>query len=116
MGVETNPDDAPNLGLLIDETLPVEGSGDAEEEKGSDSTEDGLLNNFNRLKTVQRIGRLVNTMTNAHDNRAIVAHETEICRLPAQGYGTTEFNMSEKRLEALVKAGQRAMKDYLDSH
>ena len=76
--------------------------------------EGGLLNHVERLKTVQRIRKLVDTMTTAHDKLAIKAHEKEICRLPAKGYGTTEFDMSDRRLQALIKAGRKAMKEYFD--
>jgi hypothetical protein len=37
-----------------------------------------------------------------------------VVRLPAQGYGTTDFDMSEERCTALVAAGQRAMANYFD--
>lgn len=33
----------------------------------------------------------------------------------AKGYGTTEFDMQEQRLEKLIKAGAEAMKRHLDS-
>lgn len=111
---DTDPDAVPNLGLLIDETLPVEGAGEAEKAQGTENLEGGLLNHVERLKTVQRIRRLVDTMTTAHDKLAIKAHEKEICRLPAKSYGTTEFDMSDRRLQALIKAGQKAMKEYFD--
>ncbi|MFQ5456429.1 MAG: patatin-like phospholipase family protein [Nitrospirota bacterium] len=111
---DTDPDAVPNLGLLIDETLPVEGSGNAEDEEETDSLAGGLVENARRLKTVKRIMRLVNTMTNAHDRLAIEAHEKEVCRLPAKGYGTTEFDMSDSRLQALIMAGKKAMKEYFD--
>ncbi len=37
-----------------------------------------------------------------------------VVRLPAGGYGTTEFDMSDARREALVDAGRQAMRAYLD--
>lgn len=111
---DTDPDAVPNLGLLIDETLPVAGAGEAESAKGTENLEGGLLNNVKRLKTVQRIEKLVDTMTTAHDKLAIKAHEKEVCRLPAKGYGTTEFAMSDRRLQALIVAGRKAMQDYFD--
>jgi hypothetical protein len=43
-------------------------------------------------------------------------HKDEICRLPAKGYGTTEFDMSDARLQALIDAGRQAMKAYFDDH
>jgi predicted acylesterase/phospholipase RssA len=98
--------DHPVLGLLIDETLPV-------------PVKRGLLIDVNikpgELRTVQRIMRLVNTMTGAHDKMVIEEYEHLVVRLPAGGYGTTEFDMSDPRRESLVAAGRRAMKAYLDA-
>lgn len=111
---DTDPDAVPNLGLLIDETFDVSGSGSAKTKVGSDKPGAGLLDNAKRLRTVQRITRLVDTMSDAHDRFAIAAHEKEVCRLPAKGYGTTEFDMDDNRLQALLKAGQDAMRNYLD--
>ncbi|HWR93141.1 MAG TPA: patatin-like phospholipase family protein [Desulfobacterales bacterium] len=98
--------DNPVLGLLIDETLPV-------------PVKRGILIDVNikpgELRTVQRIMRLVNTMTGAHDKMVIEEYEHLVVRLPAGGYGTTEFDMSDPRRESLVAAGRRAMKAYLDA-
>jgi len=41
------------------------------------------------------------------------AHTSEICRLPVKGYGTTEFNMPEAKLNALVKGGHDAVSAHL---
>ncbi|HXM36880.1 MAG TPA: patatin-like phospholipase family protein [Pyrinomonadaceae bacterium] len=99
----TDADAAKNLGLLIDETLAV--AGDA------NTIKTPLL--LEHARTVQRLGRLVDTMMGAQDNDEIRAHESEICRLPAKGYGTTEFDMSQERLDALVEAGRNAMRVHL---
>jgi NTE family protein len=96
---------AENLGLLIDETLPVAGAVNTEKTP--------LL--INHARTVQRLARLVDTMMGAKDNDEIRAHESEICRLPAKGYGTTEFDMPQERLDALVEAGRNAMRVHLAS-
>ncbi len=110
----TDPDAAPNLGLLIDETIDVPDAPPKEENKGSLDPAEGLLNNVTRLKTVQRITKILDTLTDAHDRAAIAAHATEVCRLPAKGFGTTEFDMTDVRLEALINAGKEAMKRHLD--
>ncbi len=52
-------------------------------------------------------------MTKSQDNMLIQDHEKEICRVPAKGYGTTEFDMQGQRLEALIEAGRRAMSAHL---
>jgi len=95
------------LGLLIDESLPVENA-------SARSIEDTEFE-FNKLRTVQRIRRLINTSTQAHDKMVIEAFEHLVVRLPAQGYGTTEFDMSDERRETLVAAGRKKMAQYLDS-
>ena len=33
-------------------------------------------------------------------------HQSEICRLPAKGYGTTEFDINDARKQALIDAGK----------
>ncbi len=107
---DTDPGAAETLGFLIDEKLPVKGSGDPDE--GEDDNK--LIDDIGNLRTVRRIRKLVDTMTNAHDSFTMHAHGDKICRLPAQGYGTTEFDMSDERLQALIKAGQSAMIDFFD--
>jgi predicted acylesterase/phospholipase RssA len=99
--------DNPVLGLLIDESLAV-------------PARKGILVDINikpgELKTVQRIKRLIDTMTGAHDKMVIEEYEHLVVRLPAKGYGTTEFDMSDERRNVLVAAGRAAMKLYLDTH
>jgi predicted acylesterase/phospholipase RssA len=99
----TDADAAENLGLLIDEALPVLGA--------ADTTRTPLL--LGHARTVQRLARLVDTLMGARDNGEIRAHEKEVCRLPAKGYGTTEFDMPQARLDALVEAGRGAMRAHL---
>lgn len=94
------------LGMLIDETLEVAGADSAPISVGGFD--------FAKLKTVQRIGGLVNTMLEAHDKAVISTFENLVVRLPAKGYGTTEFEMSDERRELLVDAGQKAMNGYFD--
>jgi predicted acylesterase/phospholipase RssA len=93
------------MGLLIDDTLPVAGvSVQAKEEKQLD---------LGSLRTVQRVMHLINTMMQAHDKMVIEAFENLVVRLPAQGYGTTEFDMSDEKRALLVTAGEQAMAAYL---
>lgn len=94
----------PVLGLLIDEKLSVA---------------KGLFVNVNinpaELKTVQRMRRLVDTATGAHDKMVIEEYSHLVAHLPAEGYGTTEFDMTDERLDALVSGGREAMALYLDA-
>jgi predicted acylesterase/phospholipase RssA len=100
MGEDTDATEALNLGLLIDETLPVAGF-------------EGRPVRTNPLKTIRRVQRLVDTMTGARDNASIVEFQDQVCRLPAKGYGTTEFDMPSEKLDALVEAGRAAMRQHL---
>jgi len=96
--------DNPVLGLLIDETLEVKAMAAAR----------GMLVTVNvkpaELATIQRLLRLVDTATGAHDNRVIEQYGHLIVRLPAKGYGTTEFDMTEPRRLALVAEARAAVK------
>ncbi len=94
------------LGLLIDESLPV--GNDEARSAPSPSTGAELA----KLPPAARIRGLIDTATQAHDKLVIDAFEQFVCRLPARGYGTTEFDMSDVRREALVAAGQRAVETY----
>jgi len=94
------------LGMLIDETLPVPG---AQSVKGD--TDNGKFD-ISKLATVQRLGHLINTVTGARDKSVIEAFENYVARMPAKGYGTTEFDMTDERRNTLVKAGRKAMYNY----
>jgi NTE family protein len=100
--------DNPIIGLLIDESLPVP---IAPKKRGFLVTIDVKPG---ELQTVQRIKHLVDTMTHAHDKMVMEEYDDLVVRLPAKGYGTTEFDMTDERRQALVTAGQDAMKAYLD--
>jgi hypothetical protein len=102
MGSDTDPSAALNLGLLIENELPVPGVS-------------SQPNRQNPLRTVRRIQRLVDTMTDARDNALIRQYSDQICRLPARGFGTTEFDMPQAKLDALVEAGRTAMRAHLAS-
>lgn len=95
------------LGLLIDERLAVP---DAPERANSSA---GL--DIRELRTTRRIGRMIDTMTSAHDNVAIKTFKENVVRLPAKGYGTTEFDMGNERRAALIAAGRAAMQSFLDA-
>jgi hypothetical protein len=100
--------DDPVLGLLIDETLPVPGTDQPTAKKASIDLEE--------FHTVRRISSLIDTAISAHDKMVIDAYEKIVVHLPAKGYGTTEFNMSDLRQQLLVSAGRQAMAAYLSQH
>ena len=60
-----------------------------------------------------RFGQLVNTVTQARDKMVIDTFSDLVVHLPAKGYGTTEFDMSDERRDALVNAGRAATEAYL---
>lgn len=108
MGKELNAEfvnKAENLGLLIDESLPVP---DQPESKSSKKLIDDL-------PTIGRVHKIAETMMKARDNSIIDKYKAEICRLPANGYGTLEFDIQGDRLEALIKAGYDATVAHLAS-
>jgi NTE family protein len=93
------------LGLLIDEAIPVPNQ-PQESAAGVGATLTGL-------RTFKRLRRLLDTATGAHDNMAIAAFARHVVRLPAGGYGTTQFDMTDAEREALVNAGREAMRAFL---
>jgi NTE family protein len=102
---DTDPNSAKNLGLLIDEDLPV---------PGQPATEKTPLP-ITHLRTIQRISRLLDTMMRASDNQMIRGFHSEICRLPAKGYGTLEFGMTGDRLKHFLDAGRTVMGKHLET-
>jgi predicted acylesterase/phospholipase RssA len=92
------------LGLLIDESLKVPN------QPGRSSTPGSVVST---LSFVDRLKRLVNTATGAHDNLAKVLYRANVVRLPAGGYGTTQFDMTDEEREALVNAGRETMLAFL---
>lgn len=95
------------LGFLIDEAVSVPGAPEV-----AKAAEARKKINISEFHSVGRIIKLINTMTQAHDKIVIDAHEGFVIRLPAKGYGTIEFGMTEERREALVKAGRDATAAY----
>lgn len=100
---DTDPMGALNLGLLLDETLAVPG------------IPPNPPTPVDQMRVVQRILRLMDTMMGAQDNEEMRRYATEICHLPVQGYGTTEFDMPDAKLQALIAAGENAAEAHLRS-
>lgn len=93
------------LGLLIDESLPVPNRPPRPEPAGWLA--------LGSLRTVRRLRSLINTATSAHDNMAIAAFARHVVRLPAGGYSTTQFDMTDEERQVLVNAGRQAMRAFL---
>lgn len=107
----TLPEPQKVLGLLIDETLIVNGAPPPPKESVNDT--EGLKGDFKKLRTVNRVSRLLDTMMDAHDKQAIVANAKLVCSLPAKTYGTMEFDMTDARKKALVNAAEQTTKAHL---
>jgi NTE family protein len=57
--------------------------------------------------------RLLNTVLGAYDFDNIQENDAYICRIPVQGYGVTDFDLPDSRLEALIGSGYNAMVEHL---
>ncbi|MCB8984868.1 MAG: patatin-like phospholipase family protein [Ardenticatenaceae bacterium] len=105
---------APNshaIGLYIDTSLPVSESTQTQPPAKKDNSKTSQqLTQIN-----QHINNLVDTFTRAHDRIVASTYPNNICRLPAKGYTTMDFDMSDERVQALVKAGSKAMQAYLEN-
>jgi NTE family protein len=95
------------LGVLIDEAKEVPG-------KPATRTSTQAVD-IGALRTARRFRRLVDTALSAHDRMAIELYKQNIVRLPAKGYGTTQFDMTDEERTALVNAAENAMREFLRS-
>jgi NTE family protein len=102
---DADPNAALNLGLLIDEELAVPG------EPNTSQTPVPVTH----VRTIRRVSRLIDTMMGAADNEMLRRFSKEVCRLPAKGYGTLEFDMTGDRLERFLQGGRDAMTAHLQS-
>ncbi len=108
------PDHRRVIGLHIDDNIPVPGAD--QYPPVARTPEQRMRPGEQWQPLMDRVGRLINTAIRSRDNLEIRLHPTNICHLPAGGYDTMEFNMSDKRIELLVTAGQAAMETFLREH
>jgi NTE family protein len=101
---DTDPNAALNLGLLLDKQLAIPGINPAAPSQSGE-----------QLQVVQRVSRLIDTMMGAADNDEIRRRSAEICRLPVKGVGTTEFGMSDQKLQSLITGGHDAVVAHLEA-
>ncbi|MGE5602021.1 MAG: patatin-like phospholipase family protein [Nitrososphaerales archaeon] len=94
------------LGLLIDETLPVP-------DRPPRPASSGMIDAVGGLTVIKRLQQLANTATSASDNMAKALFAANVVRLPAGGYSTTQFDMTDAEREVLIAAGRKAMRDFL---
>lgn len=98
------------MGFLLDEKKEVP---NAPPKPGIDIDESNI--DLSQVASVRRIAGLANTMSQAHDKFVMRDYQSKVVRLPAQGYGTTEFDMTDERREALIKAGYDVTKTHLET-
>ncbi len=92
------------LGFLIDESMTVPTPRSV-----------SLAQVVTGSHTARRLKGLMDAATQAHDKMVIEAFEDCIVRLPARGYGTVEFDMSDEKRDALINAGYQATDKHLHS-
>ncbi len=101
------------IGFLIDETLPVPGVDEPPE------AESAFQHLYDRLDMVQetiwRIRGLADTILSAHDKFIDEKEQSLVCRLPAKGFGTLDFDMPQERMDAILKAGEAAMEAFFEA-
>lgn len=95
------------IGFLIDESVEVPNAPDPPSPSRWSSVGD--------FKPVQRLLQLVDTATQAHDKMIMDGVQDAVVHLPAATYGTTEFDMTSARRDALIRAGYNTTKAYLES-
>jgi len=96
----TDPNGAGTLGLMLDQSIAVPGAQNSQTPRP-------------RIRTADRVTRLIDTMTGTSDAEIMRKYPKLICHLPVGGYGTTEFRMSQDRMNRLIDAGRNAMTAYL---
>ena len=100
------------IGMLIDETLEVPGAGDPPDKNLAAPS---LLNRVDLIEAmVLRINGLTETVLSAHDKFLLTKYQYMVCRLPAKGVGTMEFDMAPERREAVMRAGEAAMNAFFE--
>jgi predicted acylesterase/phospholipase RssA len=106
------PDPGRVIGLYIDASIPVPGADQFPPK--TQPAEQRIQPGEQWQPLVDRVSRLINTTIRSRDNLEIRLHPNNVCHLPAGGYDTMEFDMSDERMELLVQAGQMAMESFLD--
>ena len=96
----TDPNGAGTLGLMLDENIAVPDPGNSKTPRP-------------RLRTADRVTHLIDTMTGSSDAEVMRKYPKLVCHLPVGGYGTTEFRMSQDRMNRLIDSGRYAMTAYL---
>jgi hypothetical protein len=74
----------------------------------------GIIERLDLLQqSVWRIQGLADTVLGGNDRTVLAAYQQMVCRLPAKGVATLDFDMPAERMKCLVDAGDAAMEAYL---
>ncbi|HEX8068323.1 MAG TPA: patatin-like phospholipase family protein [Pyrinomonadaceae bacterium] len=92
-----------HLGFYLDDELEVENA----------PPPPALAQLLGSLRTVQRIMRVVETVSVSRDKITFEYDSQAVCYLPTLSYAVTEFDMTDERRAALVQAGRYAMRKHL---
>jgi NTE family protein len=95
------------LGLLLDESRAV---------PGAPITDTHMQLMLNDLPGLALIGKMLRTVLEARDKRAIETASEHVVRLPTMGYAPFAFNLTPEQLQPLLNAGHNAMIDHLKTH
>jgi len=95
------------IGLLLDETLAVPNAPQKKINKDKPHA------HGSSLPLLGFISELIDALTGWHDDQYIKVYAKQICRLPAQGYGTLEFEMPQDRMRPLIDAACDATEKFL---
>jgi predicted acylesterase/phospholipase RssA len=96
------------IGLLLDESIAVPGAPLAATPQWQ------LL--LNDMPGLSLTGKLISTVIEARDKRAIEAAAEHIVRLPTMGYTPFAFDLTPGQLQPLYNAGHNAMSAHLQTH
>lgn len=87
------------LGLILEDELPVPGYVEDETRPS---------------KVIERLGRLVDTVTDWEDEVIRERYENVVCRIPTRGYAALETAMPPERVDVLINSGRCAMTEHLE--
>lgn len=99
------------LGFLLDGSLSVPNA-----PPRPVAPTDELSADVQQSRIVRRIEHTLDTIMGARDSFVERAFEADVCHLPVKGYGTTEFDMSQARIKAIIEGGRGAAERYFATH
>jgi len=106
MGFEPNRDKV--IGLFLDQNLSVKDLDDASLSVVDDDGKSALSRHWQEI--LNRSNHILDTMLRSHDHFIAISHPSNVCHIPVKGYGTMDFHLSDEAMQALVEAGQVAMR------